>query len=160
MTYEGTDSRLAWCYGDLAIGYTFLMLGNTKGLYLSGIKEKGIEILIDTTKRSSFSTTRVEDSGLCHGTTGLAHIYNRIFQQEGIDLFREASIFWYKRTIEMGSDKNGYAGFSIPYFRSSDDRIKDQYNLSFLTGISGIALGLLSGITQTPPNWDRIMLLS
>ena len=155
----GHDSRLAWCYGDLSVGYS-LYQTSLLGL-VEDLKEYSLEILIDTTKRIYLSDVGVVDGGLCHGTSGLAHIYNRLYQQTKLDVFKTSSLYWYDQTLKMSKYQNEYAGYGIPYYLSdSEKELNEQHNLSFLTGISGIGLSLLAATSSVEPWWDKYLLLS
>ena len=157
----GIDSRLAWCYGDLSVAYALYKATSIDGIGSSGIKKEVIEILSNTTRRISLQETGVIDAGLCHGTSGLAHIYNRLYHQTGMLEFKKASLYWYKETLKMPKYENEYVGFGIPYYLAAEEHeINRQYNLSFLTGIAGIGLSLLSSICCVEPEWDQYLMLS
>jgi hypothetical protein len=101
------------------------------------------------------------DAGLCHGTVGLAHIYNRLWQDTGEALFADAARLWYRNTLELRRPGKGIAGFQA-YYR---DLVPGQPagwidDSSFLTGAAGIALALLSAISPVEPAWDRLLLVS
>ncbi|SRR6266536_3468501 len=61
----------------------------------------------------------VKDAGLCHGAAGLGHIFNRLFQATGEEVFREAARYWFERTLEMKRTGQGIAGFSV-FMRDED----------------------------------------
>ena len=67
-------NRLAWCYGDLNIGYAFLNFGIKTNN--SELKKVGIEILINTINFKSHKETMINDSCFCHGAAGVSYIYN------------------------------------------------------------------------------------
>lgn len=157
----GHDSRLAWCYGDLSVGYAIFKASILNGVKRLDITKEILDMLINTTKRKNKSENGIVDAGLCHGTSGIAHIYNRLYQQTGMLDFKESALFWYNETLNMSIYKNEYAGYGIPYYLSDSERkINQKYNLSYLTGISGVGLSLLSSIYSLDAFWDKYLLLS
>lgn len=157
----GRDSRLAWCYGDLSVGYSLYKVSRIEGMERPAVEREALEILLNTTTRTDLKETSVVDAGLCHGTSGLAHIYNRLYQDSQIDIFKDAALFWYKETFKMSKYDNEFVGFSIPYYLSDEEKdLNREYNTSFLTGITGIGLSLLSAIYNVEPEWDKYLLLS
>lgn len=161
LNYKGGKSRLAWCYGDLGIAYTFILLSQLKELNLTYLKGIAANILKKTTKRTDYVQTRISDAGLCHGCIGVAHIYNRLYQITKESILRRVALFWYNEGLSLFNESDlDYAGFRLPFFTSDDNHeLVDDYNFSFLTGISGIGLGLLSSIYSIDPRWDLFLLL-
>lgn len=158
---SGHDSRLALCYGDLSVGYSLFMVSSILGIERPDLNEIALDILINTTNRTNLDDINVVDAGLCHGTSGLAHMYNRLYHQSNQLKFRESALFWYKETIKMSKFENEYAGYRLPYYlKESEKEICERHNLSFLTGIAGTGLSLLSAIYPIEPCWDMCLLLS
>ncbi|MEQ1746296.1 MAG: lanthionine synthetase C family protein, partial [Saprospiraceae bacterium] len=144
-------SRMAWCYGDLGVGLALCRAGKTTGI--PSWSEKGMEVL-------TFSCSRKEqfqDAGICHGTAGVAHIFQRIFHDTGLPVFKDTAAYWYKQTLTMGNNPVGLAGY-LPYF--VNEAVHLTQARGFLVGISGIGLSLLHAVSDTPPNWDECLLLS
>lgn len=157
----GRDSRLAWCYGDLSVGYSLYKVSRITGIERPSIEREALDILLNTVTRTDLKEISVVDAGLCHGTSGLAHIYNRLYQDSKINIFKDAALFWYKETFKMSKYNNEFVGFGIPYYLSDKEKeINREYNTSFLTGITGIGLSLLSAIYNVEPEWDKYLLLS
>jgi lantibiotic modifying enzyme len=150
-----TYSRLAWCYGDLGIGIALWQAGcNTDNKIW---KKRGIKILLHSTKRRDLTENSVVDAGLCHGTSGIAHIYNRMFHYTGKEEFRDSASYWYKETLKMAKFEDGLAGYKAwrsPKYGGW------QKEYCFLVGISGIGLTLISAVSNIEPKWDECLLLS
>ncbi|MFP4025540.1 MAG: lanthionine synthetase C family protein [Thiohalospira sp.] len=148
-------SRLAWCYGDLGIGIALWLAGknanNTKW------QNKALEILLHTTQRKDLKEDFVLDAGLCHGTAGNAHIYNRMFNYTQREEFKQAALYWFDQTFKMAKFEDGLAGYktwrSVEYGGWQND-----YGL--LTGITGIGLAFISAVSDIEPAWDECLLLS
>jgi lantibiotic modifying enzyme len=157
----GRDSRLGWCYGDMSVGYSLFMISSLDGIERQDVKENAFDILVNTTERTNLSDIGIVDAGLCHGTSGIAHIYNRLYRQTSETKFKDAALYWYKETIKMAKYDNEYAGYRLPYYLAeSEKEFRELHNLSFLTGIAGTGLSLLSAIYPIEPSWDMCLLLS
>jgi lantibiotic modifying enzyme len=147
-----TMSRLGWCYGDLGIAYSIWQAGKVTGR--KDWMERGLEVLRVSTTRHTFEETFVTDAGLCHGSSGIAMIYRRLYLQTGEGLFREATEFWIHRTLQFSGNKDGVAGF-----KNSERADFWTANLSFISGVSGIGMLFLSLLENDAQEWDKLFLL-
>lgn len=145
-------SRLAWCYGDLGIASSLWQAGVI--LNDQAYKNKAIEIILRASKRRNFEETMVKDAGICHGSAGVAHFFNRFYQITNITEFEDASIFWFNETINMARFGDGIGGYKL---WSSNKWVNIP---GLLEGTAGIGLTLLSAISNIEPKWDRCLLLS
>lgn len=148
-------SRLAWCYGDLGLGYALWqaskMIQNTEWERLA------FDVLVHTTIRKDVVKERVNDAGICHGAAGIAHIYNRLYQHTGISHFKDAAIYWLEDALNKAVFTDGLAGYKSWH--------PPQYggwktSIGLLEGISGIGLVLLAAVSDIEPKWDECLLLS
>ncbi len=101
-----------------------------------------------------FERTGLRSAFLCHGTVGLAHIFNRLFQATGQSFFHDAAVAYYRRTLELLDAPGAMEGA----LRPGPNQIIDGPGL--LRGGAGIGLALLAAITPVEPAWDRALLLS
>lgn len=128
-------SRLAWCYGDLAILYTLYKtcktIGNTKLL------DKIEAMLVETTKRTTYEQTLIKDIGICHGSTGLALIYRCIFEDTNNEIFRQAQFFWEAETLMCISGKKKVYDYIKEQYVVLE---VDNYHCDLLDGLAGAAL--------------------
>ena len=147
-----SKSRLAWCYGDLGIGLALWQAG--KAIDNKGWKDKGLEILLQSTKRKNLSDNFVIDAEICHGSAGIALIFRRMYLETTMNQFKEATDFWIKQTLSFSEYEDGLVGFKT-YMMG--EWIGDY---SLVTGISGIGLVLMSYIADDLQNWDEMLLLS
>ena len=147
-----SKSRLAWCYGDLGIGPALWQAGKVFGK--TEWKEKGLEIILQSTQRRNVIESAVRDAGICHGTAGITLIYRRMFLETGHDEFKEATNYWIQQTLNLSNFEDGSAGYKT----LEKEGWKNDYSL--LTGISGIGLVLLSYLEDNQQNWDEMFLLS
>jgi lantibiotic modifying enzyme len=149
------NSRLAWCYGDLGIGISLWIAG--KNIKNSEWQNKAIEILLHTTTRKEDKNTGVVDSGLCHGSAGIAHIYNRMYNYTKIEDFRTSAEYWFNKTLDMDVHEDtlsGYKAYKTEKYGGSYEEF------GFLEGIAGIGLAMISAVSDIEPSWDECLLLS
>jgi|ERR1035437_6896790 lantibiotic modifying enzyme len=154
-TNQVNGGRLSWCYSDLGISMALLYAGEifNKDLW----KCEAIDILLNTTYITNWQEAGVKDAGLCHGTSGIAHIYNRVYNYTGIEKFKDSAIYWFDQSLKMAVSEDGPAGYKT--FRAPKyGGIVDDY--SFLQGIAGIGLAMISAVSKIEPAWDNALLLS
>lgn len=148
------NSRSAWCYGDPGVGSALLLSGRLAGQ--ADWVQTAIEILAHAAARDP-SDTRVVDAGLCHGSAGLALLFARAHQATGDSTFCSSASYWFLRTLELLRRDEDNASDWIPGIGRNGTIPADH---SLLTGVVGTGLALLAGATGTPPEWDRLLLLS
>jgi class I lanthipeptide synthase len=147
---EARPSRLAWCYGDPGVAATLLYAARAVGM-----KEWEDMALAIAAQAASAAPedAGVQGMGLCHGALGLAHLYNRIYQAGGDELFADAARLWYRLGLEMRKAEGGVAGSE-----ARDSQSLWAADSGFLTGAAGIGLALLAAVTSVEPEWDRLLL--
>lgn len=150
-----TPSRLGWCYGDLGVAYAIFY--SASAINRNDLKDKALEILLYTSRRKGLKENSVQDGGLCHGSSGIALMFNRVFQETNIIEFKEASKYWYNITIDMASFNDGMAGYKANYSQRLGGWVGE---IDFLNGVSGIGLSLISAVSNIEPKWDECLLLS
>ncbi len=153
---EPTRTRLAWCYGDPGVAATLLLAARRSGH--QDWEREALRIAKRAADRPPGSAG-IRDAGLCHGSAGLGHLFNRMYQASGDEQLAEAARYWFRRTLEMRQPKTGVGGF-LAYIPDSQGRDDWQPVEGFLTGASGIALALLAAICPFEPRWDRVLLTS
>ena len=148
---EPVPSRLAWCYGDPGIA----------GLLACAARELEDGQLMDRALSVAHHAATVGpeldgivDTPLCHGTAGVAHIFNRLHQATGDAACVEAARAWYRRLLEMRTPGRGLGGFQRCRLDVFDD------SPGFLEGSAGVGLALLAAVSDVAPDWDRVLLLS
>jgi lantibiotic biosynthesis protein len=147
-------ARLAWCYGDLGIAATLWMAGDCAAR--SEWKRQAGWLARLAAKRT-LKESGIIDPFLCHGAAGVAHLFNRLYQNTGDILLREAAVNWYSHLL--GADFNREAE-ERDSEASDSDPISSARVLGLLEGEIGVALSLLSATTSAAPTWDRILLIS
>jgi len=158
--YPGADSppsRLAWCYGDPGIAAALLLAA--RGTGEPAWENEALAVAHAAAARPE-STSGVRDQGVCHGSAGLAHLYNRLWQATGEEAFEIAARFWIERTLDGRVPGEGIAGFRTWRAGTRGSGGFWEAEPGFLEGATGIGLALLGAVSQVEPEWDRILLLS
>jgi len=151
---EPKSSRLSWCYGDLGIAQALIRA--SKALLNSSIKNSAIKILLHNCNRKNLIENRVMDAGICHGASGISHIFNRSYAYSKMEEFKMASVYWMEKAIAMAHFSNGLAGFKS--WQGEKYGWNNQYSL--LEGPAGIGLSILSHLNPQLMDWDECLLLS
>lgn len=155
LTNDGTVLRhnyLRWCYGDLGIAYSILKAGIVCNNTI-WVKEANsiLENIIEKNLKSKFS---VEEPYFCHGTVGVAHIFNRIYQLTEKSIYKKEAVYWYNQSVL----KLSYILELAKYNKRNKKYILLRSDL--LNGIAGIGISLLSASSDIEPKWDELFLLS
>jgi lantibiotic modifying enzyme len=155
---ESPPSRSAWCYGDpgtaAALYWAARTVENTEWI------DQALEIARRAVARPVEHCGCV-DAGLCHGASGLLHIYNRLWQATGEPHFADAARQWCTETFKLRRHGRGIAGFQT-FVPVAPGKTEPAWldDPSFLTGAAGIALALLAAVSTVEPAWDRVLLAS
>lgn len=148
-------SRLAWCYGDLGISMALYQAGKT--LNRQDWIDKAVNVLLYAAeKRRDLSQNGVVDACFCHGTSGIAHIFYRMWWNTRLPEFKQATDYWIEQTLKMARFDDGLAGYKT--WQGDDNGY--QCSMGLLEGIAGIGLVLLSFYYEIEPTWDNCFLLS
>lgn len=149
------DCRLAWCYGDAGIAATLLIAARCMGN--SSWEQTALEIARHSARRDP-QTSGVQDVCFCHGSAGLAHIFNRFYQATREDIFATAARYWLQRSLQFQQPGTGAAGFTVV---TGDEHMNVIVagRFGMIEGIAGVGLTLLAALTPIEPSWDRIFLV-
>jgi hypothetical protein len=153
--FEPVPARSAWCYGDPGLAAALLVAA--RGLDDAALQAKAVALARRSAQRPA-EDTGVVDACFCHGTAGLAHVYNRMYQTTGEPALERAAVSWLERTLEYcrTAVDNGPAWVQ----GSANPRMGPWTGLDIVDGAAGIALVLLAAATSVEPLWDRMFLLS
>lgn len=154
---QSAASRLAWCYGDLGVCTTLWQAG--EALQQEHIRSAALNIARFNAPKRDLAAGHVQDACFCHGTSGIAHIYHKMYRHTGEPLFKEAAGFWYEKTLDMATFEDGLAGYKT--YMSTDPQHGEWHNVpGLLEGVSGIGLSLIAAVAEFEPVWDEALLLS
>ncbi len=149
---QSSNSRLAWCYGDVGIVISLWHAANVTNNI--SWKNEAIEILLHSTKRKDLKKNSINDACFCHGSAGLGHIYNRFYYHTKNKKFGDAANYWLNQTLKMAVHKGGLAGYKSFI---GEGPIIDP---TLLNGVAGIGLVLMSAIFDIKTNWDECLLIN
>jgi lantibiotic biosynthesis protein len=149
-------SRLGWCYGDLGMAFALIHWG--KASQQPSLVEKGIQIGLETTKRTT-ETAACTDAPICHGSAGLMHQYTRLYQFTGNDEFKRAAHQWATATLEtFYLPGKGVGGYPFMTFNEEMGVTEPTSSPSLLEGAAGVALVMASSLFAEAPSWDALFL--
>lgn len=149
---ENDSKRVAWCYGDLMIGYGFLWAG--KSLSNDSYTTKGLQITNWVAGRKDLKDTACNDAMLCHGAIGVSQAFHRIYQLTQDPKHRETQEYWLGVTLDYLENSD----FKAVFF--DFDTLEHEVRHSLLEGTAGIGLGLITYLSPELDGWDGVMLLS
>ncbi len=150
-------SRLSWCYGDLGIANSLYLAG--KNFRNNLMLEKAQHIAVHCVRNLDPRIYSYEGC-LCHGTSGAAHLFNRLYQHTGVSEYRDASLLGFRYLLTHGRHPDAKERTFLKKEYDDNDELIWVPSNSFLNGISGIGLSLIAYVDDTSPDWDRILLLS
>lgn len=151
---EPMMSRLAWCYGDPGLAVTLLVAA--RGAGEPEWEKAAVDTAVSAATRP-YELSRIRDAGLCHGSAGIAHLFNRLYQATGEPRLADAARFWFDWTLQFRQSGNGVAGFRS---WNTDTAGGESWrsDAGFLEGAAGVGLALLAATSPVEPEWDRLLL--
>jgi lantibiotic modifying enzyme len=150
-------SPFAWCYGDL--GLSVALLRAARCVDEPQWEREAVELARNAATWREDGHGMPRDAALCHGTAGVAHIFNRIFQATGDPIFEQAACHWFERTLQMRHQGKGIAGYRAFHGHRLD--VGEWVDSpDFLEGATGIGLAFLAATSEVEPDWDRLLLIS
>ncbi|MCL1121371.1 lanthionine synthetase LanC family protein [Shewanella seohaensis] len=152
ITGHPCQSRLGWCYGDATIALTLLRTG--KELNNNDFILAGESIALKSAVRR-LESSQIQDTGICHGSAGLALIFEVITHYYNNTIISNAAQYWFEYTLEQYKT-TGLDGFNA--VREVDSTICTLPDYSLLGGYAGIGLMLLTAFTKET-NWLDALLL-
>ena len=143
-------SRLGWCYGDLTIALTLARVAKAldKPKYMAMATEISLYAL-HRNKDSGF----IDDCGLCHGSAGLALIFQLLANLLEEPRLLDGANTWFYDVLKQYK-YHGLQGLNR-YCNITKVHIP---NHGFLMGYSGIGLSILSALTADT-DWVDCLLL-
>ena len=149
---ESGPARSAWCYGDPGVAAALLLAARDVGEPAWMAVATGLALRAAARPPDQ---TRVVDAGLCHGSAGLAHLFNRMYQMTAEPALADAARFWVERTLDLcyaaASDRDAaFADVPKPPWKGP----------GLLEGAAGVALALEAASTTVEPIWDQMLLVS
>jgi lantibiotic modifying enzyme len=144
---EPGPARSAWCYGDPGVAAALLLAARDAGE--PAWAAAAGDLAIRAAARPP-DQTGVTDAGLCHGSSGLAHLFNRMYQMTGESALADAARFWVERTLELCATAASGRGGTAAACNGP----------GLLEGAAGVALAMEAASTTAEPVWDQMLLVS
>lgn len=153
------DTRLGWCHGDMGVACAMYQAGIV--LQRAEWQQKAIALMVNAAEREP-AQSGLGDVGFCHGVASTVHIFLRFYQWTQQEVFKEAAWNWLARlTSFQDLTQSPSCGFRFRnYDPSQPEKVIMGPNWSFLEGIAGLGLVLLSWRYPVGSEWDRIFLVS
>jgi hypothetical protein len=137
-------NRLGWCYGDLNEVLLFYRAGNL-------FEDNELIDLADvmgtqTLMRKTQMATLIEDSGFCHGSSGLSQFYRQLYRERKLPVYKEGYTYWIEKTLIF----------------LEEDLVNGLYSgkeHEMLNGLIGVAFSLLSYTSAQELDWSKSLLL-
>ena len=149
---EPGPTRSAWCYGDPGVAAALLLAGRDADE--PGWVAAATGLAVRAAARPP-DQTGVVDAGLCHGSAGLAHLFNRMYQMTAEPALADAARFWVERTLEFCSAAAPGPG------AAPTNAARSAWNgPGLLEGAAGVALAMEAAGTTVEPAWDQMLLVS
>lgn len=153
ITEQPCQSRLGWCYGDATIALTLLRVGNA--INRDDFTAAGKNIALKAAQRR-LKSSLVQDAGICHGSAGLALIFQVITRYYTESTLSQAAQYWFEHTLAL-YQTSGLDGFNaVREQDNSNCRLPDH---GLLGGYAGIGLVLLMAF-NVETNWLDALLLT
>jgi hypothetical protein len=150
---EPGPARSAWCYGDPGVAAALLIAG--REARQPAWREVATELALRAAERPP-AAARVADAGFCHGSAGLAHVFNRMHQMTGESRLAEAALFWLEQTLDWCE-----TAWDVRAPGVVAGAVQRPWNgLGVVQGAAGVGLVLLAASTPVEPVWDRMFLVS
>jgi hypothetical protein len=132
-----------WCYGDPGVGLSLLVASKAAA---GDWEPSALEVLREAADRCAASPP--SDMGLCCGSGGLGHIFNRAYHFTREEPFARAARTLLAHAVE-----------GVQRALATGDSAQPR-NVGLLSGLGGTALALLAASSEIEPAWDRVLLLS
>jgi hypothetical protein len=149
---EPGPARSAWCYGDPGVAAALLLAARDAGEPSWAATAIGLAVRAAARPPDQAG---VVDAGLCHGSAGLAHLFNRMYQMTAEPALADAARFWVKRTLELCSATAPARGVTL-----TEPARPAWKGPGLLEGAAGVALAMEAVGTTVEPVWDQMLLVS
>jgi hypothetical protein len=143
---------LGWCYGDTVVSIGLAKAGEV--LNDRQMINQAYQVAARSMLRETNQQAIVVDASFCHGSSSIAHTYNKWRWQSNTTTFDAAYQKWIERTLELCQYTDGIGG----YKKFEGDKFTPEAGL--LDGAAGVALVLSDYLYEQKSNWDAVFLLS
>ncbi len=154
---DSSESRLAWCYGDLGVARTIWIAA--RACRKEDWKNRAIRVALKAARRDP-AFSGVKEAGFCHGAAGIAYIFQRFFRDTQIAEFKKAADYWYGETRRFYRPDESASGFRF-LMPADSEELDWQEDYTLLNGLAGLGMTFLAEKNEELLlDWDRGFLLS
>jgi lantibiotic modifying enzyme len=150
VSYDASGASFSWCKGEP--GIALVLLAAASVLDRPDLASQAVSLALAPFRRPSLQPP--VDAGLCHGTAGIAHMYNRLYQATRHPELRDHARDWLQRTMDLHVPGEGIGGYKMLRGKPTTYWEADP---GLLAGSSGVGLVLLAAATPFAPDWDRLI---
>jgi lantibiotic biosynthesis protein len=146
--------RLSWCYGDLGVASALYLAGQVAD------RPEWTQEALTLARRLTMvrqEASRNADAGLCHGSAGVGHLFNRFHQETGEEEFAHAGAYWLDVALNMRQDGIGPGRYAA-WRQEPEPGWSAMPGL--LEGSAGIGLAFLAATGDRDAGWDRFLSIS
>lgn len=161
---DTSHSRLAWCYGDLGIAYSFLYADtvlknqNTKIKY-NDMLNLLLQREISDSGLVHFYNYSFFDTGFCHGLSGIYYILFKMNEMEPNLILQKKIKYWEDELLKNLNIQLSIEGDIVfPETRQGTDEIYKIEKETMLNGLCGVGLVLLT-MKYKKADWSNFFLL-
>jgi lantibiotic biosynthesis protein len=137
-------SPMGWCYSDLSIAVMLFKAGKCLGKDEYTIE--AINIAKNSLARRTFSTHKIDESHLCHGTSGIALLFKKCYELSNEACFLEGVDYWVENTLQLLKQKSVQSPTS-------------EMNQYLLSGDMGSLIVLMTLKGSVKFKWDKLFYL-
>lgn len=149
---KSKTSRLGWCYGDIGNGIAFYNSSELINENTLMYKSKANEIFLNLFNRQDPVIQSINDTGLCHGSSGLVCVFRSLLYNNFDKKYEKLHNYWLDLTLNYFKRKD-LEGF----FRYVDNSY--VYESSFLNGITGVGMTLVEAVSMSQVSFREILLI-
>ena len=139
--------RVAWCYGDLGIGYALAQAGLCGLMQASRVAEDSILALADIVPEAL--SCDADDATYCHGAAGRAHVLHSLTQMMRSPNIEASAFSHLDHAVELLFAQSSGANSIVNPLQSA----------SLLNGPLGVALVLATWNVERMSWWSRFLLV-
>jgi class I lanthipeptide synthase len=149
-------ARVAWCYGAPGIAAVLLRAAGAMGR--DDWAGTARQIAVWAAERD-LDESGVTDAVFCHGSAGLGHVFNRLYQSTGDERLAAAARRWFDHALAARAGGEGIAGYLT---HSPTEEGVDLWTAepAMVYGAAGIAAAFAAACSDVEPSWDAMFLLS
>ncbi|MGR3855053.1 lanthionine synthetase C family protein [Chryseobacterium indologenes] len=151
--FYSKGSRMGWCYGDLGVAAALWDVG--KRLGNASFQQEALQCMEKSALRKDLQEGFVRDAAVCHGSSGIMHIFNKFSILTEGNKYKDCVDSWKNASLELLNTDNDKL---ITGHCAWNNQINHYNDFGFLQGLSGVGLTLLS-LVNPDIKWGEALLI-